>query len=140
MCYQVKPLIFYTQYFGKFDELFFMRSGTGTGEEFMKHVASYDVSCRMEMKGLRLDEVIKGLIVVIDMWMWISLTVRFLQAIEGTLTERLPPDSGGMIGVDKYGNHYMGFNCSGMFRGYCSSNGKAAVGIWEDEREVRLWL
>lgn len=44
-----------------------MRSATGTGEEFMKHVASYDVSCRMEMKGLRLDEVTKSLRIVVEM-------------------------------------------------------------------------
>ena len=45
-----------------FDNLYYtfnlLHSATGTGEEFMKHVASYDVSCRMEMKGLRLNEVI----------------------------------------------------------------------------------
>jgi isoaspartyl peptidase/L-asparaginase-like protein (Ntn-hydrolase superfamily) len=71
-------------------------------------VATYDVSCRMEYNRDSLSA-----------------------AVRGTL-DRLPAGSGGMIGVDSLGNWCLDFNCGGMFRGKCDSEGNAFVGIWEE--------
>ena len=38
---------------------------------------------------------------------------------------------GGMIGVDANGNAALIFNCEGMYRGFCSSNGKKEVAIYK---------
>lgn len=90
-------------------------SATGTGEEFMRHVASYDVSARMEYGHSTLHD-----------------------AVRGTVHDRLPKDSGGIIAVDALGNCEMQFNCAGMFRGICNSSGKGSIGIWEDTTAVSL--
>jgi beta-aspartyl-peptidase (threonine type) len=34
-------------------------SCTGKGEDFMRHLAAYDVSCRMEMAGLTISEAVR---------------------------------------------------------------------------------
>ena len=85
-------------------------SCTGHGEPFIKAVAAYDVSCLMEYKGLSLEEAMK--IVVMDK----------LMKIDG---------EGGMIGVDANGNASLIFNCEGMYRGFCSSDGKREVAIYK---------
>ena len=38
---------------------------------------------------------------------------------------------GGMIGVDANGNASLIFNCEGMYRGFCSSDGKSEVAIYK---------
>ena len=85
-------------------------SCTGHGEPFIKAVAAYDVSCLMEYKGYSLEEAMK--IVVMDK----------LMKIDG---------EGGMIGVNANGNASLIFNCEGMYRGFCSSNGKREVAIYK---------
>ena len=85
-------------------------SCTGHGEPFIKAVAAYDVSCLMEYKGCSLEEAMN--IVVMDK----------LMKIDG---------EGGMIGVDANGNAALIFNCEGMYRGYCSSDGKREVAIYK---------
>lgn len=85
-------------------------SCTGHGEPFIKAVAAYDVSCLMEYKGLSLEEAMN--VVVIDK----------LVKIDG---------EGGMIGVDAKGNASLIFNCEGMYRGFCSSDGKKEVSIYK---------
>jgi len=50
----------------------------------------------------------------------------------------LPHDSGGVIAVDTQGNVAMEFNTPGMFRGMCSSDGNAFVGIWKETIDFRL--
>jgi L-asparaginase / beta-aspartyl-peptidase len=85
-------------------------SCTGHGEPFIKAVAAYDVSCLMEYKGLSLEEAMKT--VVMDK----------LMKIDG---------EGGMIGVDANGNASLIFNCEGMYRGFCSSDGKREVAIYK---------
>ena len=52
-------------------------SATGKGEEFMRHLAAYDISCRMEYLQLSLDE-----------------------AVKQTVWNRLPLESGGVIAID----------------------------------------
>jgi|SRR5688572_6771417 len=85
-------------------------SCTGHGEPFIKAVAAYDVSCLMEYKGMSLEEAMD--IVVMGK----------LMKIEG---------DGGMIGVDAKGNASLIFNSEGMYRGFCSSDGKREVAIYK---------
>ena len=90
-------------------------SCTGTGEEFMRHLVAYDVSCRIEYAHKTLEE-----------------------AVHETVTTRLPEDCGGVIAVDARGNSTMKFNCGGMFRGSCNSSGVAFTGIWDDVEEFTV--
>lgn len=85
-------------------------SCTGHGEPFIKAVTAYDVSCLMEYKGLSLEEAMN--IVVNDKLMKIA-------------------GDGGMIGVDAKGNASLLFNSEGMYRGYCSSDGRKEVAIYK---------
>lgn len=85
-------------------------SCTGHGEPFIKAVAAYDVSCLMEYKGLTLEDAMN--IVVMDK----------LIKIDG---------EGGMIGVDAQGNASLVFNSTGMYRGFCSSDGSNEVAIYK---------
>src|SRR6187399_3272916 len=84
-------------------------SCTGHGEPFIRAVASYDVSCLMEYKGMSLQEAMD------------EVVNKKLPAMEG---------EGGMIGVDAKGNASLIFNSKGMYRGMKSSDGKAAVEIY----------
>lgn len=90
-------------------------SGTGHGEVFMKHVAAHDVSSSMK-----------------------KLKMGLLDAVKSTVYDTLPADSGGIIAVDPAGNFAMEFNCSGMFRGMCGSDGQGCVGIWEESVETNF--
>ena len=72
-------------------------STTGTGEMFMRMLAAYDVSARMEYRGAALD-----------------------QAAFEVVMERLPriEGRGGLIAVDARGNVTLPFNTEGMYRGF----------------------
>lgn len=72
-------------------------SSTGHGEYFIRFAVAYDISAMMEYKELPFQEAAD---LVIN---------KKLKAAGGT---------GGVIGVDKYGNVAMPFNTSGMYRGY----------------------
>lgn len=84
-------------------------SCTGHGEPFIKAVTAYDVSCLMEYKGLSLEDamdiVVNGKLMKID-------------------------GDGGMIGVDAKGNVALIFNSVGMYRGFCSGEGRREVAIY----------
>jgi len=84
-------------------------SCTGHGEPFIKAVTAYDVSCLIEYKGLSLEAAMN--IVVNDK----------LMKIDG---------DGGMIGVDAKGNAALIFNSEGMYRGFCSGDGRREVAIY----------
>lgn len=86
-------------------------SCTGHGELFIRAVAAYDVSARMQYKGLSLEEAMRE--VVLDK----------LVKLEG---------EGGMIGVDQEGNVAMIFNSAGMYRAMRSSTGEMKIGIYGD--------
>ncbi len=96
-------------------------SATGKGEEFLRHVAAYDVSARMELAGASLAD-----------------------AVRGTVHSKLPKESGGVIAVDRFGHHTIEFNCAGMFRGLGSLDAEGVrvgrVGIWEEWDEGQLDL
>jgi L-asparaginase / beta-aspartyl-peptidase len=83
-------------------------SGTGKGEEFIKHTVAHDISALMEYGGLSLQ-----------------------QAAERVILGKLKPDDGGVIGVAHDGSIAMLFNSPGMFRGAADSNGRFEVKIWE---------
>lgn len=85
-------------------------SCTGHGEMFIRAVASYDVSCLMEYKGLSLQE-----------------------AMNKVVNEKLVnmKGEGGMIGIDANGNTAMVFNSAGMYRGLKSNSGENIVAIYK---------
>lgn len=83
-------------------------SGTGTGEEFIRHNVAYRVSALMEYRGLSLQE-----------------------AAEEVVHRVLKPDDGGIIAADRRGNLALVFNSNGMYRGAADSSGRFEVAIWE---------
>lgn len=90
-------------------------SATGHGEEFIRHVAAYNAISRVTIGNSSLSD-----------------------AMKYTVHSVLPKGTGGMIGVDSTGEGTFEFNCSGMFRGSCDSDGKAYVGIWEELRPLSI--
>lgn len=84
-------------------------SCTGHGEMFIRTVAAHTVSCLMDFKGYSLKEACEDVV------------LKRLVDIQG---------EGGMIAVDKEGNHAMVFNSAGMYRGYKSSDGSGDIAIY----------
>lgn len=83
-------------------------SATGKGEVFMRHVVAYDISSRMLYGGQDVYEAVKATV------------------------NSLPPQSGGVIAVDRNGDYCMEFNSNGMFRGVCYASGHCEIGIWDE--------
>ncbi|HEX2254289.1 MAG TPA: isoaspartyl peptidase/L-asparaginase [Thermoanaerobaculia bacterium] len=87
-------------------------SGTGRGEEFIRHNVTAAISHRMRLLGESLE-----------------------QAAQHVIHRTLQPEDGGVIGVDARGNVAMVFNSTGMYRGTADSAGRFEVAIWEDVEE-----
>lgn len=83
-------------------------SCTGTGEEFIRHAAAFDVSALMLYKGLSVEK-----------------------AAHTVIFERLQPDDGGLIAVSNTGEIAMPYSTLGMFRGAADSGGRFDIAIWE---------
>lgn len=83
-------------------------SGTGIGEEFIRHTVAYNVSALMEYKGMTLKD-----------------------AADEVVFKMLKKEDGGIIAVDKNGNYAAPFSTSGMYRGAADSDGLFEVKIWE---------
>ncbi|MEX2671559.1 MAG: isoaspartyl peptidase/L-asparaginase [Phycisphaeraceae bacterium] len=83
-------------------------SCTGTGEQFMRHVAAYRVAALMEMKDLSLRE-----------------------AAEQVIHHRLEKGDGGLIAVSRNGLIAMPYNSAGMYRAAADAHGHREVRIWE---------
>jgi beta-aspartyl-peptidase (threonine type) len=81
-------------------------SCTGHGEFFIEQVVAYDVHCLMLYKNLSLQQATE--FVVMD-------KLKKLNA------------EGGLIAVDKNGNHSLVFNSEGMYRAYFNSNQNKVV-------------
>ncbi len=83
-------------------------SSTGHGEYFIRYVVAYDISAMMEYGN-----------------------TDFQTAADHVINKKLKEagGSGGIIGVDKYGNVAMPFNTAGMYRGY----------VKPDERVVKFY-
>jgi beta-aspartyl-peptidase (threonine type) len=83
-------------------------SCTGTGEEFIRNVAAFQVAALMQYSGLGVQ-----------------------QAAHAVVFERLKPDDGGLIAVSHTGEIAMPYSTTGMFRGAADSGGRFEVAIWE---------
>jgi len=83
-------------------------SCTGTGEEFIRNAAAFQVSALMEYRGDSLE-----------------------RAVKTVVHEKLKTDDGGMIAVDRRGNIVMDYSTAGMFRASLDSTGRTVVKIWQ---------
>ncbi|MFL6528097.1 MAG: isoaspartyl peptidase/L-asparaginase family protein [Chthoniobacterales bacterium] len=84
-------------------------SCTGDGEYFIRAAVANTVSDLIEFRGMSLQ-----------------------QAAEEALKRAHDlGGEGGLIAIDKNGNHALPFNSSGMYRGYIDSDGKAVVDIYK---------
>jgi beta-aspartyl-peptidase (threonine type) len=86
-------------------------SGTGKGEQFIRHTVAHDISARIEYGGRTAEE-----------------------AAREVIDSRLEVGDGGVIVVDRLGSISMVFNTPGMFRGAANSEGRFDVGIWQELR------
>ena len=87
-------------------------SCTGHGEIFIRAVAAYDVSCLMEYKNMSLKEACE------------EVVMKKLVAMHG---------DGGLIGMDRNGNHALVFNSAGMYRGVRSGDGVNTIAIYGND-------
>ncbi len=83
-------------------------SGTGIGEEFIRHAAAFSVSARMR---------------------WLEESAQ--EASNYLVQEVLKPGQGGVIVVSHAGNIAFAYNTAGMFRGATDSTGRFEVMITE---------
>lgn len=84
-------------------------SGTGTGEQFIRHTVARDVAALIEYKGFSAQ-----------------------QAAEEVVFRRLNPDDGGVIVVSRTGEIALVFSSEGMYRGAANSSGRFEVAIWKN--------
>ncbi len=83
-------------------------SGTGVGEEFIRHSVAYSVGAMMEYEGLDLAA-----------------------AVDRVVDETLEPGIGGIIALDPQGRIAMRYNTPSMLRGAADSSGRFEVKIWD---------
>lgn len=81
-------------------------SGTGVGEEFIRHAVGYDVAAQMKYQGKELRA-----------------------AVDEIMKNRLAPNTGGVISVDRQGNIVMQHNTPGMTCGAADSKGRFEVAL-----------
>lgn len=93
---------------GNYADRYAAVSGTGTGEEFMRHVVARTVAARMQFAGQSLQE-----------------------AARAVVFDTMQPGDGGVIAVDSAGNLAAVFNSEGMYRGLADSSGRFEVAIFE---------
>jgi isoaspartyl peptidase/L-asparaginase-like protein (Ntn-hydrolase superfamily) len=79
-------------------------SGTGIGEQYIRFSVAYDIAAQIKYRGATLQ-----------------------QAVDDNLKNRLLPEDGGIIAVDKDGNIVMSFNTIAMACGAADSNGRFEV-------------
>jgi beta-aspartyl-peptidase (threonine type) len=84
-------------------------SCTGNGEQFIRAVTAYDVSCLIEYKLLTLRNAC-------------AFAMQRLQKING---------HGGLIAIDRWGNIQMPYNSEGMYRACAYTNGEISIKIFE---------
>lgn len=80
-------------------------SATGTGEFFIRGVASHDVSARMQYGATSLDDAVQA-------------TLAGVKRLGG---------EGGIVAIDREGRVVLRFNSPRMYRGYRLSDGRGAV-------------
>jgi hypothetical protein len=59
-------------------------------------------------------------------------------AVDTVVRTSLPEGSGGLIAVDGIGSIVMDFNCTGMFRAACDSEGHFCIGIYYRNEPLEL--
>jgi beta-aspartyl-peptidase (threonine type) len=84
-------------------------SGTGKGEQFMRHTVARDVAALVEYKGLSLEE---------------AATI--------VVHAKLNRGDGGIVAVSHTGQIALVFNSAGMYRGAADSNGRFEIAIWDE--------
>jgi beta-aspartyl-peptidase (threonine type) len=95
---------------GTYANQFAAVSGTGIGEEFIRHTIAREVAEVIENQHLTAE-----------------------QAAELVVTRELKPRTGGVIVVDRSGNCGMFFNTTGMYRGSADSSGAFHVAMYADK-------
>nr|WP_211474388.1 isoaspartyl peptidase/L-asparaginase [Collimonas humicola] len=85
-------------------------SATGTGEAFMRTVAAYDISARMEYAGASLQDAAQ------------QVVMELLPRYQGR---------GGLIAIDAKGNVALPFNTEGMYRGYAKVGAAPVTAIYK---------
>jgi len=85
-------------------------SATGTGEYFIRTLATHEASSLMQYKNLTLKESLDNV-------------MKQIGDLGG---------SGGLVALDKDGNIAWSFNSAGMYRGYKKSNGEDIVKFYEE--------
>jgi beta-aspartyl-peptidase (threonine type) len=83
-------------------------SGTGIGEEYIRHSVAYAICALMADRGMTLQ-----------------------QAVDRTIDETLRPGDGGVIAIDPGGHIAMRYNTASMLRGAADSSGRFEVKIWD---------
>ncbi|MBL8727312.1 MAG: isoaspartyl peptidase/L-asparaginase [Planctomycetes bacterium] len=83
-------------------------SGTGTGEQFLRHTVARTIAARMEFAGE-------------------SLATAATAVVMHTLAR----DDGGVVAVDAGGNAFAVYNSDGMYRALADSRGRFEVAIFE---------
>lgn len=86
-------------------------SCTGTGEQFIRHVAAHDLSALVRYTGVSLDE-----------------------AARVVLTERLEIDDGGLIAIDRAGKVVAATTTGCMPRAWARGDGSTHLQIWDDAK------
>jgi beta-aspartyl-peptidase (threonine type) len=84
-------------------------SCTGTGEQYIRHVAAHELSALVRYKGLSLDE-----------------------AARVVLNDRLDPDDGGLIAIGRDGTIVMMMTTGCMPRAAADSGGRFEISIWDE--------
>jgi beta-aspartyl-peptidase (threonine type) len=83
-------------------------SGTGIGEQYIRHAVAYDIGARMAYQGLDLQA-----------------------AVDRVIDETLDEGDGGIIALDPAGRIAMRYNTPSMLRGAADSSGRFEVKIWD---------
>ena len=86
-------------------------SGTGKGEQYIRHSIASRVAMLMEMGNMKVDA-----------------------AVEHCLGKVLDPKDGGLIAVDRDGNISQRASTSAMARGAADSSGRFETKLWMDEK------
>jgi len=83
-------------------------SGTGIGEQYIRHAVAYDICALMAYEGLELQA-----------------------AVDRVIDETLEQGDGGIIAMDPAGRIAMRYNTPSMLRGAADSDGRFEVKIWD---------
>jgi beta-aspartyl-peptidase (threonine type) len=94
---------------GTYADAFAAVSGTGTGEQFMRHAVARTITARMQFGGQSLAE-----------------------AAHAVVFTTLRQGDGGVIAVDRDGTIAMPFNSTGMYRGAADASGRFEVRIFAE--------